>query len=437
MIASPATVSCAGIIYVSDTNLDWSPVLEAWVCKRSNADHQAFLRLMIDKWVGVSNPSDPGPCFDFLQCNTSEVMKQGRVGRISSFTQLFQGLTKGSDCTFIGSNNNKALERIFVYCLCWSVGALLEAEDKMKFDTWLQKQDDTKMMPTVQERETIYEYFINSMTGKWEKWMPPTWTYPEGKKLNFLNLLVATMDSTQAQHVIRTIHHQKRAVLVVGAEGTAKMSTQLMFLAQQDPNSMLTKRINFSLATTPGMAQFLIEAELDKRGGKNFGPPNGKKMTIFFNDVSMPEVNEWRDQTTLELVQLVVEYGGFYFLDKDKRGNFKTCEDSQYLAAMQQPGGGKNDIPNRLKRNFFIFNLVLPSITSINDIYGQMLDRHFTNKDFDASTLDVVGKLTNAMICLWRVMKSKMLPTPAKFHYVFNMRDLSRVFKAFCLHLRI
>jgi dynein heavy chain len=161
----------------------------------------------------------------------------------------------------------------------------LEAEDRMKFDSWLRKQDNANMMPTVQEGETMYEYFINSTTGGWEKWKPPTWTYPEGKKLDFLNLLVPTMDSTRAQHVIGTIHRQKGAVLVVGAEGTAKTSTQLMFLAQQDPNTKLTKRINFSSATTPGMAQYAIEAELNKRGGKNFGPPNGKKITIFFDDV--------------------------------------------------------------------------------------------------------------------------------------------------------
>ena len=429
--ASPATVSRAGIIYVSETDLDWGPVLEAWVRKRSDTNHQTFLLSLIDKWLGTSTPTDPGRCFDFLQRNTSEVMKEGRVGRISSFTQLFQGLTEeGSDCAFIGdSSKNKALERIFVYCLCWSVGALLEAEDRMKFDTWLRKQDDNKIMPKVQEGETIYEYYVNATSGEWEQWKPPQWTYPDGDKLDFSNLLVPTMDSTRAQHVIRTIHRQKGPVLVVGAEGTAKTSTQLMFLAEQDPNTMLTKRINFSSATTPGMAQYSIEADLDKRGGKNFGPPNGKKMTIFFDDVSMPEVNTWGDQTTLELVRLVVEHGGFYFLDKDKRGDFKTCEDLQYLAAMQHPGGGKNDIPNRLKRNFFIFNLVLPSITSINDIYGQMLDGRFTSQDFDASTLDVVGKLTNATIQLWKVMKTKMLPTPAKFHYVFNMRDLSRVFQ--------
>jgi len=72
---------------------------------------------------------------------------------------------------------------------------------------------------------------------------------------------------------------------------------------------------------------------------------------------------------------------------------------------------------------------VLPSITSINDIYGQMLNGRFTSTDFDELTLDSASKLTNATIKLWRSMKGKMLPTPAKFHYIFNMRDLSRVFQ--------
>lgn len=43
--ASPATVSRAGIIFVSDTDLDWSPVVEGWILKRPAAEQPVFKEL--------------------------------------------------------------------------------------------------------------------------------------------------------------------------------------------------------------------------------------------------------------------------------------------------------------------------------------------------------------------------------------------------------
>ncbi len=66
---------------------------------------------------------------------------------------------------------------------------------------------------------------------------------------------------------------------------------------------------------------------------------------------------------------------GFYRLEKNERGNFKFIENLKFLAAMNHPGGGRNDIPNRLKRQFFIFNMILP--LSIEGIYGPIVKFQF------------------------------------------------------------
>lgn len=91
--------------------------------------------------------------------------------------------------------------------------------------------------------------------------------------------------------------------LLVGGPGTAKTSVILMYASKFDTNEMLFKRINFSSATTPANYQDSIEAEIEKKQVRTYVPPNNKKLTVFMDDLSMPFVNLWGDQVTLEIVR--------------------------------------------------------------------------------------------------------------------------------------
>ncbi|KAF7401630.1 hypothetical protein HZH68_007450 [Vespula germanica] len=414
--ASPATISRMGMVFLSSSVLKWHNILEAWLKTRSSYEVD-ILRTLFHKIY------DDGLKFVLTKLQAKMAILEALY--IRQTADLLTGLLITNDDRVL---SNAHIEKLFLFSLMWSLGAVLELDARYSLQEFLIAHKSHCHWPTTAEDETIFEYLVSDQ-GSWIHWndMVPEFEYPSDQVLKYYKILVPNVDNTRTLFLIDVIAKQDKAVLLIGEQGTAKTVMIKSYMSNFDPEYHLQRSFNFSSASTPNMVQRVFESYVEKRVGNTYGPPSGRKLTVFIDDINMPEINEWGDQITNEIVRQLMEYKGFYSLDKP--GDFSTLQDIMILAAMIHPGGGRNDIPPRLKRQFNIFNCTLPSNKSMDAIFGKIGQGYFCLTRFSEIIVNFISKLVPLTRILWQKTKTKMLPTPAKFHYVFNLRDLSRIWE--------
>lgn len=95
------------------------------------------------------------------------------------------------------------------------------------------------------------------------------------------------------------------------------------------------------------------------------------------------------------------------------------------LAAMGPPGGGRMVISRRLQSRFNLINMTFPQESQIKRIFGTMINQKL--QDFDEDVKPLGDIMTDATIEIYNYISTRMLPTPTKIHYLFNLRDISKV----------
>eukprot|EP01040_Poterioochromonas_malhamensis_P005875 gene5875-6317_t len=424
--ASPATVSRCGMVWVDPKNLGYFPYYERWVRlrygngvtiieeKQSAAD---FMLSLYDKYVPK--------CIEMILAG----MIDGEMGqRLKQVIPIKNIDMVKQLCSLLDAflaaeiTDQMDIEHVYIFCCVWSLGAALIGESRIKFDTYL-KRVAREALPDA----LLYDYFYDPNSHKWEKWQSQVPKYAEPSPFKFYEVMVPTTDSVIYTHLLKNLA-PLRPILFVGESGTAKTTIIQKYLLSLPSSGSSKLNINFSSRTTAADVQTNIEANVDKRSGNIYGPPAGKKLIVFIDDLNMPKVDTYGTQQPIALLLFLIGRGCIY--DREKDLNLKLMKDLQYIGAMGPPGGGRNPVDTRFVALFNVFNLTPPTNTVLNNIYSSIITTRYA--EFNEAVKTAAGKITSITLRLFTFIIDKMPPTPSKFHYIFNLRDLSRVYEGLC-----
>lgn len=138
----------------------------------------------------------------------------------------------------------------------------------------------------------------------------------------------------------------------------------------------------------------------------------------------MPRLDTFGSQPPLELLRQWIDYHFWYDRQKIVQNHI---QDLQIIAAMGKPGGGRAEMSDRILSKFHFVCFTSPSETNMKRIFETIAYTKFV--EFDEEIKNLSESLAISTISLYNTISENFLPTPAKSHYVFNMRDISKVFQ--------
>lgn len=107
----------------------------------------------------------------------------------------------------------------------------------------------------------------------------------------FQAVLVHTQETIRVRYFMDLLMENRRPIMLVGSAGTGKTVLVGDKFAAMDPDNVMVTNVPFNYYTTSAMLQSVLDKPLEKKAGRNYGPPGTKKLIYFIDDMNMPMVS--------------------------------------------------------------------------------------------------------------------------------------------------
>uniref|UniRef100_A0A182IVR3 Dynein beta chain, ciliary n=4 Tax=Anopheles atroparvus TaxID=41427 RepID=A0A182IVR3_ANOAO len=415
--ATPATVSRAGILYINPQDLGWNPYVTSWIETRTIPAEKSNLVILFDKYIPA--------CLDNIRTRFKKITPVAEMAHIQMLCHLLE-------CLLIPTNTPADCPKewhdlYFVFSCVWAFGSAMfqdaAIDYRIEFSKWWVNEFKTVKFPP---NGTVFDYFIDTETKQWTPWTEILPKFEMDCDQPLQAVLVHTSESIRLRFFLDLLMDRAHPVMLVGIAGCGKtvvVNEKLGSLSE----SYAIANIPFNFYTSSEMLQKVMEKPLEKKAGRNYGPPGSKTLIYFIDDMNMPEVDAYGTVQPHTLIRQHLDYSHWY--DRNKL-TLKDIHNCQYVSCMN-PTSGSFTINPRLQRHFCVFAVSFPGSDAVTTIYHSILVQHFTNAEqkFNIAVTKISQNIVAASLALHTKVAQVFLPTAIKFHYVFNLRDLTNVFQ--------
>ncbi|XP_044576956.1 dynein axonemal heavy chain 7 [Cotesia glomerata] len=458
--ASPATVSRCGMIYMEPLALGWEPLLKSWIATVPEKLGDYLKQFLYESlFVRFCNP-------------LFHLIRRGGFKIMCTESNILRSITYLMDC-FIddyrievdekesGTPSVKLseldlraqVEGSFFFSCIWAMGGTLESKGREQFSLLFRGLLEKEFPINLQELFNldkispptkpyifimpkdglVFDYrFIKEGKGKWKLWSDELLNAaPIPRDIPVNQIIVPTVETIRYTTLFQLLVQHSKPVLFIGPTGTGKSVYITDFLLKKnDTNIFKPLLINFSAQTSANQVQEIIMSKLDKRRKGVYGPPIGKRWVVFVDDVSMPLTEVYGAQPPIELLRQLLDHSQWY--DKKEKTAIKLIE-VQLICAMGTPENGGRDVTPRFKRHFFTLSISEFENQVMISIFSKIILWHLDTRGFSKEFDPCINQVVLATLDVYQESLKNLLPTPSKSHYLFNLRDFSRVIQGVLL----
>ncbi|KAG2467807.1 DYHG protein, partial [Polypterus senegalus] len=224
------------------------------------------------------------------------------------------------------------IERLFLFCLIWTVGGLLQDHDKKKFSDVLKIHSTS--LPDYDEEISVFDYYVDE-SGEWELWTSHLSEQNRAIHTDVLGeVFIETVDTLAVRTFMEYANMASQNILLVGPPGCGKTTLLNDFISGQ---------------------------------GFVYGARDGKTLQMLIEDINLPE-----SQCCGEFLRQILD--DKMLLKLNKPFEWRLITDLVVQATISLPEfPNDNSISKRLLRNFAVLYLPSPEGAKLKQVIFSVL----------------------------------------------------------------